>query len=110
MRHRKVGRKFHRKTGPRRAFLRLLACNVIRRERVVTTEMRAKELRPLLERAVTTAKKGTLASRRLLISRFHDLRVVEKLCGDLAERLKERPGGYTRITKLGISRKRDGTR
>jgi large subunit ribosomal protein L17 len=108
MRHGKAGKKFSRKTGERRAFMRSLANNVIRRERVETTVARAKAIRPVVEKAVTIAKKDTLASRRLLLSRFHDQGLVKKLIENLGPRYKERPGGYMRIVKTGKARKRDG--
>jgi large subunit ribosomal protein L17 len=101
-------KKFSRKTGQRRAFMRGLANNVIRRGRVETTIARAKAIRPVVERAVTIAKKETLASRRVLESRFHDQVVVEKLIRDLGPRYKSRAGGYTRIIKTGKMRRRDG--
>jgi large subunit ribosomal protein L17 len=110
MRHRKEGKKFNRKTGQRRAFMRSLAVNVIRKEKIVTTEARAKAIRPVVERAVTLAKKETLASRRLLAARLHDPVAVKKLFDDIAPRYKGRSGGYTRIVKSGAARKRDGVR
>jgi len=110
MRHRKEGKKFSRKTGQRRAFLRSLAVNVIRKERVLTTEARAKAIRPIVEHAITIAKKETLAGRRLLAARLHDPVAVKKLCDDLAPRYKDRRGGYIRIIKSGVVRKRDGVR
>jgi large subunit ribosomal protein L17 len=109
MQHHKVGRKFHRETGPRRSFLRLLASNLISAGKIETTETRAKAIRPIVERYVTLAKKNDLAARRLLLSRLHNKNIVEKLMSDLAPRYTSRPGGYLRITKLGKSRKRDGT-
>jgi len=110
MRHRVEGKKFSRKTGQRRAFLRSLATNVIRKERMVTTEARAKAVRPIVERAITIAKKETLAGRRILAARLNDPVAVKKLCDDLAPRYKGRNGGYTRIIKSGAARKRDGVR
>jgi large subunit ribosomal protein L17 len=110
MRHRKEGKKFNRKTGQRRAFMRSLAVNVIRKEKIRTTEARAKAVRPMVERSVTMAKKETLAARRLLTARLQDPVAVKKLFDDLAPRYKERSGGYTRIVKSGVTRKRDGVR
>ena len=109
MRHRKEGKKFHRKTGERQAFLRNLANNLIRMGKIETTEVRAKALRPAVERFVTIAKKQTLAGRRTLISRLHNKDVVAKLYEEVGPRYKERAGGYLRIKKLGKSRKRDGS-
>jgi large subunit ribosomal protein L17 len=108
MRHRKEGKKFGRKTGQRRAFMRGLAVNVLKREKVETTVARAKAIRPVVERAVTIAKKETLASRRILLSRFNDPAIVKKLMEELGPRYKTRNGGYTRIVKSGKVRKRDG--
>jgi large subunit ribosomal protein L17 len=110
MRHKKVGKKFHRKTGQRRAFLRNLASDLIRNEKIETTEVRAKAIRPIVERLVTLAKKQDLAGRRLLISRLGNKKVVDKIFNEIAPRYAERKGGYLRITKLARSRKRDGAR
>ena len=107
MRHRVKGKIFRKKTGPRRSFTRLLTVNLIRRGKMDTTEVRAKAIRPMVEKAVTMAKKGTLASRRLLIARLHDKTAVRKLMEEIAPRYKERSGGYLRIVKLGKIRKRD---
>jgi len=94
--------------GQRQAFIRNLANDVIRSGRVETTEVRAKAIRPVVERLVSIAKAGDLAARRLLLKRVHNKIVVEKLCGELGVKYKERNGGYLRITKLGKSRMRDG--
>lgn len=95
--------------GKRRAFLRGLASNLIRDERIETTEARAKAIRPVVERFVTIAKKQDLAARRLLLSRLHDKGIVEKLYGDIASRYGSRNGGYLRIVKSMKARKRDGS-
>lgn len=110
MRHGVKGKKFSMKRGRRKSFLRNLANDVLRAGRVETTEVRAKAIRPVVERLITLAKDATLARRRLLESRMHDKRLVQKLCDDIAPRYKERPGGYLRIVKLGGWRKRDGAR
>jgi large subunit ribosomal protein L17 len=110
MRHLKKGKKFHRLRGDRISFMRNLANDLIRVGSIETTEARAKAIRPVVEKLVTSAKRQTLASRRLLISRVHDEKVAVKLYNDLAPRYAERAGGYLRITKLSVSRKRDGTR
>jgi len=108
MRHRREGKKFHRKQGARRAFLKNLITQVIWKERVETTEIRAKAIRPLVERLVTIAKKQNLAARRLVHARLGNNRgVTRKLCEEIAPRYRERNGGYLRIVKLGKSRKRD---
>lgn len=110
MRHKKEGRKFHRVRGDRRAFLRNLAANLIRNGKIATTEARAKEIRPLVERFVSIAKKQTLAARRLLLRRIHNEAIVRKLYEDIAARYEKRNGGYLRISKTAKARKRDGTR
>lgn len=109
MRHQKKNKKFHRTAGPRRAFLRNLSNDLIRNGKIETTEARAKAIRPYVERCLTLAKKQDLASRRLLISRLQDRKVVQKLSDDLAPRYKDRNGGYLRITKSAKTRKRDAS-
>lgn len=110
MKHLKKGRKFGRLIGARRAFLRNLANDLIRAERIETTEARVKEIRPIVEKLVTHAKGQTLASRRLILSRVNNKKIAEKLMSDLGPRYATRAGGYLRITKLAQSRKRDGSR
>ena len=110
MRHRKKGKKFGRLRGARRSFLRNLANDLVRAERVETTEARAKEIRPIVEKLVTRAKAQTLASRRLILSRVNNKKITEKLMSNLGPRYAARAGGYLRITKLAQSRKRDGSR
>ncbi len=100
MRHSDHNRKFGRERGPRRAFLKSLSRNLILHGRIKTTEARAKELRPLVEKMVTKGKTATLANRRLLIAELGDSRVAGKLI-KTAESYKERTGGYLRITKMG---------
>ncbi|OGY62771.1 MAG: 50S ribosomal protein L17 [Candidatus Harrisonbacteria bacterium RIFCSPHIGHO2_01_FULL_44_13] len=100
-------RKFHRKRGPRRSFLKGLANNLILKEKIETTEARAKEIRSLVEKSVTLAKKQNLAGLRLLLSRLPK-DAAQKLYYDLAPRYKERKGGYLRIIKEARARKRDG--
>lgn len=100
-------RKFNRKTGPRRHFLRILAGNLIMKGKIETTEARAKAVRPFVERCISIGKKQTVASLRLLISRLSK-RAAEKVYYDIAPRYQERHGGYLRIIKTAHSRKRDG--
>ncbi len=107
MQHRKKGKKFHRLTSQRRSFMRNLVSNLIRDEKIETTEARAKAIRPQAERIISIAKKGDLAARRLLLVRMHDKKIVGKLMEDIGPRYKERKGGYLRITKSGKLRKRD---
>ena len=99
-------RKFHRKTGPRRSFLKGLANNLIMKEKIETTTPRAKEIRPIVERLVTIAKKQQLAGFRILLSKLPK-QAAQKLYFDIAPRYKERKGGYLRITKESGARKRD---
>ena len=110
MRHLKEGKKFNRLRGDRISFLRNLANDVIRAEKIETTEARAKAVRPIVEKLVTSAKKKDLASRRLISSRVQNPRITKKLCDDLGPRYAERKGGYLRIVKLQKIRKRDGVR
>lgn len=100
-------RKFHRKKGARRSFLRGLANNLIDKGKIETTETRAKAIRPVVERLVTIAKKQQLAGLRLLISRLSNKNTAQKLFYEIAPRYKERAGGYLRIIKQGRFRKRD---
>lgn len=100
-------RKFGRKTGPRRAFKKGLASNLILNERIETTIARAKELRPIVEKMVTTAKKNDLASLRRLLSQLPK-KSAEKVYYEIAPRYKDRKGGYLRIIKTDKRRKRDG--
>ena len=110
MRHNKKGKKFGRLRGDRISFLRNLANDVIRAGKIETTETRAKAVRPIVERLITHAKKQDLASRRLISSRVQNVRIVKKLCDDIAPRYADRNGGYLRITKLQKTRKRDGVK
>lgn len=107
MRHRKKGRPLSRTRSHRRATLRNMATSLIRHERIETTEAKAKELRPFAERLITLARRGDLHARRLAGRNIADREVLGKLFDDLGPRFAERPGGYTRILKLG-SRRGDG--
>ncbi len=102
MRHQVKGRKFNRVKKVRTALVRSLASNLILREKITTTEPKAKEIRPYVEKLVTKAKKDTLANRRTVIEKIgQDKKVIVKLFAELGPRFNERHGGYTRITKLG---------
>ncbi len=109
MRHLKKGKKFGLKTGPRRAFMRNLANNLIQHERIVTTEAKAKELRKFVERMVTHGKKQNLASLRLLTSRLPKA-AAYKVYHDLSPRYAARSGGYTRVTKQAKRRVHDASK
>lgn len=99
MSQRSKSRSFNRPTNQRRALLRSLARSLVVHERISTTEAKAKELRPFIERLVTYAKKDTLASRRLTKARLGDDDAVKKLFEVVGPRYSERAGGYTRVVK-----------
>ena len=107
MRHRYIGSRLNRPPALRLRLLRSLMGALIRYERVTTTEARAKELRRHVERLITTARRGDLHSRRLALATLPDPPAVSKLFQVVAPRYKERPGGYTRLTRVGL-RKGDG--
>ncbi len=104
MRHRKKGRNLSRTASHRHAMLRNMAVSLFRHERIETTEAKAKELRPFAERLITLAKRGDLAARRLAGRKIQDREVLGKLFDDIGPRFAERPGGYTRILKVGARR------
>lgn len=101
MRHRQKGRALSRTKAHRRAMLSNMASSLVRHERVVTTEAKAKELRPYIEKIITLARRGDLHARRLVERKVRARDVTGKLFGELGPRFAERPGGYTRIIKLG---------
>ncbi len=102
MAHRVDGRKLGRKTGPRLALYRNLIVSVLRYEQIRTTEARAKEVRGQVERIITLAKEGSLASRRRIIAELPDEPlVIDKLINEIAARYGDRSSGYTRLTKIG---------
>ena len=108
MKHLRKNRKFGRKTDYRHAFLWNLVNSLVMKERIRTTEARAKEIRPIVEKVITRAKIDNLANRRLLLKKLH-LKSVNKLFKDTAVRFIERNGGYARILKIE-SRKNDGAK
>jgi large subunit ribosomal protein L17 len=99
MAYTKKARTFGRKSGERQALMRSLARSLVLHERISTTEAKAKELRPFVERLVTYAKQNTLASRRLTKARLGDDEAVKKLFEAIAPRYTDRAGGYTRVVK-----------
>lgn len=101
MRHKVSGRKFDRAGDERAALLRGLVTDFMRHERMRTTEAKAKEVRPLAEKMITLGKHGTVHARRQALAFMNDKDVVKKLFEEIAPRFAERPGGYTRIIKLG---------
>jgi large subunit ribosomal protein L17 len=102
MRHRKLGRRFGRDSGHRQAMFSNLAAALIRHEQIVTTLAKAKDLKRVMDKYITLAKRGDLNSRRLAASRLGDEEMVKKLFGTLAPRYKDRSGGYTRVLKAGF--------
>ena len=108
MRKRKKGRKFSRERDVRKALIRCLAQELYWRGKIKTTLAKAKEIRPLVEKFITKAKKNNLTAKRFL-TRYLSQKVVKKLIEEIAPRYKERNGGYTRIIKLGL-RKSDGAK
>lgn len=104
MNHAVDGRKFGRNTSHRKAMFKNMANAVITHEQIVTTVQKAKEIRRVVDRLITLAKKGTPASRRLAFDRTRDNEIVTKLFNDLAPRYKTRAGGYTRVLKLSDRR------
>ena len=113
MRHRYAHRRLGRNSKERRALLRGLATDLLHHEHIVTTVPKAKEVRPIVERLITIAKRGvraeepkgrTLAARRLVMTDIANEDVVTKLFDQLAPRFMDRPGGYTRILRLGHRR------
>jgi large subunit ribosomal protein L17 len=107
MRHRKVGRKLRRTSEQKLALMRNLATSLIESESIETTEAKAKELRPFIEKLITKARTGTLHARRLAIRHIHKREAADKLFQELGPRFAARPGGYTRILKTS-HRKGDG--
>ena len=99
--HRVAGRKLSRYKDQRVALLRGLAGDLIRHERITTTLAKAKETRVVAEKLITHGKKGTLHHRRLALAQIPDKKVVAKVFDEVAPRYAERPGGYTRIIRLG---------
>jgi large subunit ribosomal protein L17 len=102
MRHRVGGRKLQRTSSHRTALFRNMAAALIKHEQILTTVAKAKELRPYTEKLVTLAKKGGLSNRRLAHARLLDDTQLIKLFDVLAERYKDRNGGYLRVVKAGI--------
>ncbi|MCC3860450.1 50S ribosomal protein L17 [Pseudemcibacter aquimaris] len=104
MRHRKAGRKLNKTSSHRKAMFANMASALLKHEQIITTLPKAKELRPIVERLITLGKRGSLHARRQAISKLpaSDKAIVQKLFDELAERYKERNGGYTRVLKAGF--------
>jgi large subunit ribosomal protein L17 len=107
MRHRKAGRQLRRTSEQKLALMRNLATSLIEHGAIETTEAKAKELRPFVERLITKARTGTLHSRRLAIRHIHKREAADKLFQEIGPKFATRAGGYTRILKTG-HRKGDG--
>jgi len=101
MRHRLAGRHLNRRPDQRKALYRGLIRDVLLHERIQTTEAKAKEVRGMVERIITYGKKGGLHHRRLALAKVPDKGAISKVFDDLSQRYSERPGGYTRVLKLG---------
>jgi large subunit ribosomal protein L17 len=102
MRHRKTGRRFSRDSAHRQAMFANMAAALIKHEQIVTTLPKAKDLRRVVEKYITLAKRGDLNSRRLAAARLRDDDMVKKLFDVLGPRYKDRNGGYTRVLKAGF--------
>src|SRR6478736_7825745 len=107
MRHRKVGKQLRRTSEQKLALMRSLAKALIERGAIETTEAKAKELRPFVEKLITKARTGTLHSRRLAGRHIQKREAADKLFQEIGPKFATRPGGYTRILKTG-HRKGDG--
>jgi large subunit ribosomal protein L17 len=101
MRHLNAGRKLNRTASHRKALFRNLVTSLLQHEHVRTTDAKAKELRRVADRMITLGKRGTLHARRQALSYIRSRAVVTKLFDDIATRFRERPGGYTRLVKVG---------
>jgi large subunit ribosomal protein L17 len=101
MRHRAKGRQLSRTSTHRRALLNNMATSLFEHGRVITTEAKAKELRPFAEKLITLARRGDLHARRLVERRIKNRETLSRLFSEIGPRFAARPGGYTRILKLG---------
>jgi large subunit ribosomal protein L17 len=101
MRHRAKGRQLSRTSSHKRAMLNNMATSLFVHGRVITTQAKAKELRPFAEKLITLARRGDLHARRLVERRIKDRETLTRLFGEIGPRFAARPGGYTRILKLG---------
>ncbi|HWK37466.1 MAG TPA: 50S ribosomal protein L17 [Hyphomicrobium sp.] len=102
MRHKKLGRRFSRDSSHRQAMFSNMAAALIKHEQIVTTLPKAKDLKRVMDKYITLAKRGDLNSRRLAASRLRDEDMAKKLFDVLAPRYKDRAGGYTRVLKAGF--------
>ncbi|MCH8111762.1 MAG: 50S ribosomal protein L17 [Proteobacteria bacterium] len=102
MRHRKSGRRLNRSSSHRKAMFMNMAAALIKHEQIKTTLPKAKELRSVVDKLITLGKRGDLHARRQALSFLQEPWLVGKLCDGLAERYKDRPGGYTRVIRAGF--------
>jgi large subunit ribosomal protein L17 len=102
MRHNNAGRRLGRKTSHREAMFRNMVTSLLTHEKITTTDAKAKEIRSVAEKMITLGKRGDLHAQRQAASYIREKSVVTKLFSTIAPRFKDRPGGYTRIVKLGI--------
>jgi large subunit ribosomal protein L17 len=101
MKHKVSGRKFGRATDERLSLYRNLVTDLLNHEKITTTEAKAKEIRSMAEQVITLGKDGNLNARRQALAFIYDEKVTHKVFKELATRYASRPGGYTRITKIG---------
>jgi large subunit ribosomal protein L17 len=101
MRHGMQGRKLGRDSSHRRALYANLACSLIEHGRIKTTEAKAKAVKPYAEKMITLGRRGDLHARRLALAELHSQERVHQLFSEIAPRMADRPGGYTRIVKIG---------
>lgn len=101
MRHQKGGRKLNRPTGHRLALYRNLTTDLLKYEKITTTEAKAKAIQGLAEKVITLGKKGDLQARRQAVTLVWNKKVLDKVFDEFAKRYAQRPGGYTRLLKLG---------
>ena len=101
MRHHRAGKKLGRDSAHRKALYANLACSLIEHGRIKTTEAKAKAVKPFAEQMITLGKRGDLHARRLALSELRSQETVHHLFAEVAPRFAERPGGYSRIVKLG---------
>ena len=104
MRHNMMGRRLGRSTKHRKALFRNLTTELFRHNKIKTTETKAKSIQPIAERLITLARRGDLHARRLAAREIHDPAVLQKLFDEIGPLMEDRPGGYTRIYKLGPRR------
>ena len=101
MRHARSGKKLGRDSAHRKALYANLVCSLFEHGRIKTTEAKAKAVKPFAEQMVTLGRRGDIAARRLAVSKLRSTEMVQKLFAEISPRFADRPGGYTRIVKLG---------